>query len=441
MNELAMNPDREMLEQALVLGLLVKGRTVLEDFSWTPASQTFAEFLKTCGLRFELKGHQLVLEGTGFEYTFPTIIPAGFSENATALLMALASRDTETVFTVTGTPEERAEAKTILNECFVIQEESSTENDFSFRFSEKKRPLKETSFGNIPYLPKNAALLRALLEGDSLSLTEHTPVRDQWSRLLAYFGVSLTIDSGADTAEMDEFEKRLAKMRGIKQERLVRTELKETKIITSRDYFVPGDTTEAAAFTTLWVLAPVQKGSKILLKNAGLNSGRAGFFPALKRMGALVEVTSRRERYGDVFGNVEVERGKRLTARHLSGDTLGNSLEEYPFLALAACMAEGESILRVPDAETERFKTLFELLAVNLRKTGADIGVYEEGLVIRGREECDGGEFDCGNYPAAGLAFFILSLFAKGSSTIQGLEYVERAFPGVCNKLKGALGK
>ncbi len=441
MNEFVMNPDREMLEQTLILGLLVKGRTVLEDFSWTPASQTLAGFLKTCGLRFELKGHQLVLEGAGFEYDFPTVIPAGFSENAEVLLMALVSRDTETVFTVTGTQKELARTQTLLNECFVIQGEATGENSFSFRFSEKSRALKETSFGNIPRLPKNAALLRALLNGNVLSFAEHTPVRDQWSRLLAYFGASLTIDSGNEAAEMDEFEKRLAKMRGIKQERLVKTELKETKIITGRDYFVPGDTTEAAALATLWMLAPVPKGSKILLKNVGLNSGRAGFFPAVKRMGALVEITSRRERYGDTFGNVEVERGKRLTARHLSGDTLGNSLEEYPFLALAACMAEGESILRVPDAETERFKFLFELLAVNLRKTGADIGVYEEGLVIRGREECDGGEFDCGNEPAAGLAFFILSLFAKGSSTIQGLECVERTFPGICNKLRGALGK
>lgn len=441
MNEYRMNPDREMLEQTFVLSLLVKGRTVLEDFSWTKSSKAFADFLKQCGLSFELKGHQLVLEGRGFEYSFPTVIPAVFSDQSFALLMALASRDTETIYTINGTPEALSLAENVLNTCFIIQKDSKTEDLISFHFTHEMPSLQETAFGNIPYLKKNAALLHALITGKTLSFTEHTPVRDQWSRMLAYFGASLMIDAGTDNTEMDELERRLAKMRGIKQERIVKTDLKETKIITSRDYFVPGDPTEAAAFATLWALAPLPKGSKILLKNVGMNNSRAGVFSALKRMGALIETTSRRERYGDSLGNIEIEHGKRLSARHLSGDFLGNSLEEYPFLALAACTAEGESILRIPDIYAESFKPLFEILALNLRKTGADIGIYEEGLVIRGREECDGGDFDCENHPVAGLAFFILSLFAKGNSTVKGLECVETVFPGVCEKLKGVLQK
>ena len=35
------NPDREMACQALCLALLVRGRTVLEDFSATPAIEAF----------------------------------------------------------------------------------------------------------------------------------------------------------------------------------------------------------------------------------------------------------------------------------------------------------------------------------------------------------------------------------------------------------------
>ena len=40
--------------------------------------------------------------------------------------------------------------------------------------------------------------------------------------------------------------------------------------------------------------------------------------------------------------------GKRLQGRRFSEDTIATGLEEYPFLAVAACFAEGETILRIP---------------------------------------------------------------------------------------------
>ncbi len=74
MAEFVVNPDSEMMEQALVLSLLVKGRTVLEDFQWTPRGLAFAECLREFGLSYELKGHQLVLEGMGFQYKAPMLL-------------------------------------------------------------------------------------------------------------------------------------------------------------------------------------------------------------------------------------------------------------------------------------------------------------------------------------------------------------------------------
>ena len=41
-----LNPDRERMNLTLVMGLLVNGRTVLEDFAWASGSERFACALK-----------------------------------------------------------------------------------------------------------------------------------------------------------------------------------------------------------------------------------------------------------------------------------------------------------------------------------------------------------------------------------------------------------
>ena len=46
MEEIVVNPDRELSEYALVLGLLVSGRTTLDDFVFTERSRAFAKILQ-----------------------------------------------------------------------------------------------------------------------------------------------------------------------------------------------------------------------------------------------------------------------------------------------------------------------------------------------------------------------------------------------------------
>lgn len=77
--DLLLNPDRERMELTLVMALLVNGRTVLEDFSWAAGVERFAEALKEYGLVYQQQGHQLVLDGKGFQYQLPSMLPMDFS--------------------------------------------------------------------------------------------------------------------------------------------------------------------------------------------------------------------------------------------------------------------------------------------------------------------------------------------------------------------------
>ncbi len=438
MSEFVLNPDRELAEDVLVMGLLVNGRTTLDDFVFTERTRTLVSLLSEFGLVVEEKGTSTILSGVGFSYRVPPLLKIPESENAMALLLALASRDDETLYTITGSERILQKARFFLSEVFgaVIERDEQGESGrtLTVHFAKVLPVLKETREGCIPYLFKNAVLLNALVCGKNLECEERFPMRSEFVEMLVYFGANLQIQT-TGMQEMSELERRMAKARGIRTERRTRTTILETKILTSRDYFVPGDPTEACALAALAVLSPEFKGKKVTLKNVLVATDRAGAFAALRRMGARIDQGSRHERYGTAYADVTAVYEKRLSSRRLAEDILCTCLEEYPFIALAACTAEGESILRIPDSLSKELRLRCESLARNLKQTGAQIGVYDEGLVIRGKEELDSGTFDAESDPVLELMFRVLSLFSHGETVIENEAQVEKVFPEITDKL------
>lgn len=438
MSEFVLNPDRELAEDVLVMGLLVNGRTTLDDFVFTERTRALADLLSEFGLGIEEKGSSTILSGVGFSYRVPALLKIPESENAMALLFALASRDEDTLYSVTGSESMLLKARAFLTNVLgaVIEKEEQSEagRTLSVHFEKVLPVLKETKEGCIPYLAKNAVLLNALVCGKNLECEERFPIRSEFVEMLVYFGANLQVQT-TGSQKMSELERRMAKARGIRTERRTQTLIRETRILTSRDYFVPGDPTEACALASLAVLSPEFKGKKVTLKNVLVAIDRAGAFSALKRMGAHIDLGSRRERYGTAYADVTVTYEKRLSSRRLAEDILCTCLEEYPFIALAACSAEGESILRIPDSLFRELRPRCEFLAQNLKQTGAQIGVYEEGLVIRGKEELDAGTFDAESDPVLELMFTVLSLFSHGETVIENNGKMEKIFPNVADKL------
>lgn len=445
--EFLLNPDRERMELTLVMGLLVNGRTVLEDFSRSSGAERFAVALSEFGLVFERKGHQLVLDGRGFQYALPSMLPFDFSEQGNVLLWTLASKDPEQVYTFAAEPDRNGiervvAAKDLLQKYFKVVPESDSPAKFIFRFAKDDPSLKKDSLGNVPYIMRNRLLLRALVRGEYLSFEERSTVHDQWTKMLMYFGVPLRYE-GRGMEQLSEFERRLLIAQGKKIERSQMTELSETRVITGRDYYVPGDSTEAMALALLTTIGKVPKENKVRILNVDLNSTRAGALSCLKRMGANIETVSRREKFGDVYGDVEVfpmEAGKRLQGRRFGEDAVATSLFEYALLAVAACFAEGETILRLPKEVRSGMRAANDFLAENLRKTGVEVGVYDDGIVIRGMETIvNGSGFDGGDSPESGLALAVLSLALENDEPVGNIELVESTFPDVVEKLKQVL--
>lgn len=445
--EFVLNPDRERMELALVMALLVNGRTVFEDFSFAAGVEPFAEALKEFGLSYVQQGHQLVLEGKGFQYALPSMLPIDMSESRCVMLWTLASKDVEQIYTFAAEDDESgiaavSQAKEMLQRYFKVKPVADEPSKFTFTFAVEDPAIKKDSLGNIPTVMRNRILLRMLIRGDYISFEEKGSVHDQWTKMLMYFGVNLKYE-GRGMEQLTELERRMMMARGQKIERTQFTELSETQVITGRDYYIPGDTTEAMAFVLLTTIAGIPKNTEVCLKNVELNSSRAGALTCLKRMGGNFETVSRRERFGDVYGDIMVyplASGKRLQGRRFSEDTMATGIEEYPFLAVAACFAEGETILRIPKEIRKEMRSRNEALAENLRKTGAEVGVYDDGLVIRGLETIvNGSDFDGGEVPQNGLALSVLSIALENDEPVANVELVERTYPGVLSNLKQLL--
>jgi 3-phosphoshikimate 1-carboxyvinyltransferase len=110
---------------------------------------------------------------------------------------------------------------------------------------------------------------------------------------------------------------------------------------------VPGDISSAAFFIVAALITP---GSRLVIRNVGVNPTRTGLLDALRSMGARIAVKPRKVGKGEEpVADLLVE-SSRLRGVTLGGDLVPRMIDEFPILAVAACFAEGRTVVR--DAET-----------------------------------------------------------------------------------------
>jgi len=280
---------------------------------------------------------------------------------------------------------------------------------------------------NFPHQQRNKKIIENLLGGTPFKCEEKIAVNDSLIRELLTFGAELEWrQDGID--ESDELAKRMAKLQGIKNERKWICNIPPVHSLLARDRFIAGDVTEAAFFALAASLIP---DSDITIKAVSLDASRAGIFGAFKRLGANVEFTARHERGNDVWGDLRVKSGSGLIGRRLGADVLSTCLDEIPLLAVLACFADGETILKLPAWAFDLCKPVLEAIYENLKIAGIESGLYEDGLILRGKAEIEGDGFDCKNLPVLGMALHVLNKKAKGKKEIVGMECVENLYPGI----------
>jgi len=293
-----------------------------------------------------------------------------------------------------------------------------------------EKPLNLEWIGdNFPHQKRNKKIIECLLSGVAFHCEEKVAIKDSLIRELIAYGAKLQwYQDGPD--ESDELARRMAKLQRVKNERKWICDIPPVPALFARDRFIAGDVTQAAY---LALAASLISDSDIVVKSVNLDSSRAGIFGAFRRLGAEIDVIARHERGRDVWGDLRIRRAKMLIGRRLGTDVLQTCLDEIPLLAVLACFAEGETILKIPDWAVDFYKPILTAIYENLKIAGIECGLYEDGLILRGKAEIEADGFDCKNIPILGLALHILNKKAKSKEAVKGIECVENLWPGVLN--------
>ena len=258
---------------------------------------------------------------------------------------------------------------------------------------------------------KSAVLLAGLFAAGPTSVREPAQSRDHTERMLGVFGAAVERD-GLTTRLRGPVALRAAQVR------------------------VPGDFSSAAYFIVAASLVP---GSRVEIRDVGLNPTRTGLLDILTMMGARVEVADLREEGGEPVGTVAV-RATPLHGAVIGGDLVPRAIDELPVLAVAACLAEGETVIR--DAAELRVKESdrVEVLARELGRLGARVEPLPDGMVIAGGRPLRGGRVASGGDHRIAMSLAVAGLCAAGPVTVEDPGNIETSFPGFAEALRRATG-
>ena len=256
---------------------------------------------------------------------------------------------------------------------------------------------------------KSAVLLAGMFAEGKTTVMQPAETRDHTERMLASFQVSTRSDNNVIS-------------------------IYGGQVPESCDFTVPGDISSAA----FWLVAAAAlPGSRLLLKDVGLNPTRTAILKVLSRMGAhMADIVHHSG--GEPIGNIEVH-GAPLHGTTILESEVPNLIDEIPVIAVAAALAKGKTVIRnageLRVKETDRITTTVD----GLRAMGAEVQEFEDGMEIEGGAPLHGAVIDsCGDHRIA-MAFAIAGLFAKGETIIRNTECVNTSYPGFSHHLDAIL--
>jgi 3-phosphoshikimate 1-carboxyvinyltransferase len=248
---------------------------------------------------------------------------------------------------------------------------------------------------------KSCLLFAGLLADAPTRIVEPLPTRDHSERMLRAAGA--TIEREGDTVIVQPAAR-----------------LQPGGIV------VPADISSAAFFI---VAALLVDGSEVLLKDVGVNPTRTGILTILARMGAEIEIEGERERGGEPIADLRV-RPAPLQATEVGGAEVPLSIDELPLVALAACFAEGTTVIR--DAEELRRKESDRVATVSTALTalGGEVEPTADGMVITGTGGLRGGAVDSHGDHRIAMLGAVAGLASREGVEVAGMEAAAVSYPG-----------
>ena len=248
---------------------------------------------------------------------------------------------------------------------------------------------------------KSAILLAGVHAEGATTVVEPVPTRDHTERMLEAAGARVTRRPSSVTVEGGP-------------------------LLTLPEVEVPGDISSAAPFL---VAAAIVSGSRVTAHGVGLNPRRAGLLDVLERMGARIAVYNRRSIGGEPAGDVEL-RASDLVGATISAEEVPSLIDELPILAVAACHARGETVVRGAEELRAKESNRIEAVVEELRRVGGHIRATPDGFRIKGvPSRLRGGVMDSRGDHRLAMLGAVVGVASREGVELRGAQAAATSFP------------
>ncbi|MGE3622915.1 MAG: 3-phosphoshikimate 1-carboxyvinyltransferase [Bdellovibrionales bacterium] len=261
---------------------------------------------------------------------------------------------------------------------------------------------------------KSAILLAGLSADGVTTVIEATPTRDHSENMLRHFGARVDVVRTQDG------------------EAISLTGLPRLK---GRALTVPADPSSAAFPLVAALLHP---GSRVTLKNVGLNPRRAGLIDTLVEMGAKITLMNRRDESGEPVADLVVESGP-LRGITVPAARAASMIDEYPVLSVAAACAAGTTkMLGLAELRVKESDRL-ALMADGLKRCGVKVEIDGDDLIVHGDgvPPQGGAMIETAMDHRIAMSFLILGSAAKDAVRIDDGSFIATSFPKFIETMNG----
>lgn len=407
--EISIPADKSISHRAVILASLANGKSIIKNFSKGQDPLSTLQICKNLGVDAEFK-NDLIINSTGKLCSPAGELDCGNS-GTTMRFMAgvLAGQNFNSILTGDKSLSKRPMKRVIEPLTLMGAEILSKDNHAPLSINGK-------NLHNIDYVSnlasaqvKSCILLAGLNCEGKTTFTEPYISRDHTERMLKFMGANISTCRNTTTIEKS----------------VLRPQIIE----------VCGDISSAAYFIVAGLIVP---NSEIILKNVGLNPTRTGIIEIVKQMGGYIEILDLRNVSGEEVGDIKVTYSN-LKAVTIEGEIIPKLIDELPVIAVLATQADGTTIIK--DAQDLRNKESDRIKAIvtELKKIGADIEETQDGFIINGKTELQGGcEVETYHDHRLAMSLYVAGLVCNNPIFINGFEWVNISFPEFeqfCNKL------
>ncbi len=396
--------DKSISHRAVMLGALAEGTTRITGFLEGEDTRATLAAFKEMGVSHAREGGALTIRGVGMHGLQPPSGPIDMHNSGTGMRL------------LCGILAAQPFASTIVGDRSLTRRPMRrvvaplSQMGAHFETAEHGRPPLQIKPAQLRGIDcqlsvasaqvKSAILLAGLYANGKTCVDEPQLTRDHTERMLRSFGCPVHVDGP-----------RVCLVGGAK--------------LSASDVRVPADISSAAFHLVAALLRP---GSNLILDEVGINPRRIGVLEILRQMGATIEIKNRRHFGDEPVADLHV-RHSILQGVVIPQELIPSAIDEFPVLFVTAALAGGRTVLRGAAELRVKESDRISVMAAGLRKLGAVVEEFDDGLAIEG-SVLRGGEVESAGDHRCAMAFAAAGMAATAPVRVNDCANVATSYPG-----------